>query len=272
GLLDSLLPMFRQETCIKVKSIAVGTGAALEMARRGDADAVLVHAPEAEKSYVQSGELIEGRRIMHNDFLIIGPASDPAHIRGGKDAVQAMKAIAAGGSFVSRGDGSGTEKMELLLWKEAGVSPDAIPHREETGQGMGATLLVADSRQTYTLTDRGTYLAFKDKLSLIPLVEGDPRLLNIYHAYVVNPGKHPTVRRSEASRFVRFLTEPKVQEWIGQFGRAKFGQPLFVPDAVPQGISRSGSLDQTQPRTAVAGEQLLDPFHRERGPEVVPLT
>ncbi|HZN97271.1 MAG TPA: substrate-binding domain-containing protein [Gemmatimonadales bacterium] len=232
GLLDSLLPMFRQETCITVKPIAVGTGAALEMARRGDADAVLVHAPAAEKPYVESGELIAGRRVMHNDFLIIGPKADPARVGGGKDAVAAMKAIAAGGSFVSRGDGSGTEKMELSLWKEAGVSPASVPQREETGQGMGATLLVADARQTYTLTDRGTYLAFKDKLSLVPLVEGDARLLNIYHAYVVNPGKHPTVKRSEASRFVRYLTEPRVQAWIGQFGRARFGQPLFVPDAV----------------------------------------
>jgi tungstate transport system substrate-binding protein len=233
GLLDSLLPMFQRESCIKVKPIAVGTGAALDMARRGDADAVLVHAPEAEKAYVQSGDLIDGRRIMHNDFLIIGPKGDPAHVRGGKDAAAAMKAIAAGGSFVSRGDGSGTEKKELALWKAAGVAPASIPQREETGQGMGATLLVADSRQTYTLTDRGTYLAFKDKLSLVPLVEGDPELQNIYHAYVVNPGKHPTARRSEAMRFVRFLIDPKTQEWIGQFGRAKFGQPLFVPDALP---------------------------------------
>jgi tungstate transport system substrate-binding protein len=231
GLLDSLLPMFQRESCIKVKPIAVGTGAALDMARRGDADAVLVHAPEAEKAYVQSGDLIDGRLIMHNDFLIIGPTGDPAHVRGGKDAAAAMKAIAAGGSFVSRGDGSGTEKKELALWKAAGVSPALIPKREETGQGMGATLLVADSRQTYTLTDRGTYLAFKDKLSLVPLVEGDPELRNIYHAYVVNPGKHPTARRSEATRFVRFLADPKTQEWIGQFGKARFGQPLFVPDA-----------------------------------------
>jgi tungstate transport system substrate-binding protein len=233
GLLDSLLPMFRRETCIAVKPIAVGTGAALEMARRGDADAVLVHAPDAERAYVQSGDLVDGRRIMHNDFLILGPAGDPARVRGGKDAVAAMKAIAAGGSFVSRGDGSGTEKMELSLWKEAGVSPASLPRREETGQGMGATLLVAEARQTYTLTDRGTYLAFKDKLTLVPLVEGDARLLNIYHAYVVNAGKHPTVKRSEAARFVRYLTEPKVQQFIGQFGRAKFGQPLFVPDGLP---------------------------------------
>jgi tungstate transport system substrate-binding protein len=231
GLLDSLLPMFQQETGIAVKAIAVGTGAALEMARRGDADAVLVHAHEAEREYVQSGDLIDGRLIMHNDFLIIGPSNDPAHIRGKQDAVAAMKAIAAGGSFVSRGDGSGTEKQELALWKEAGVSPNSIRQREETGQGMGATLLIADSRKTYTLTDRGTYLAFKDRLTLVLLVEGDPRLRNIYHAYVVNPGKHPTVHRAEAARFVRFLTEPKIQAWIGQFGRTKFGQPLFVPDA-----------------------------------------
>jgi tungstate transport system substrate-binding protein len=242
GLLDSLLPMFERETCIKVKPIAVGTGAALEMAKRGDADAVLVHAPEAEKSYVEGGELIDGRLIMHNDFLIIGPQGDPAKVKGQKDAAQAMKAIGAAGSFVSRGDGSGTEKKELELWKAAGVSPASVAKREETGQGMGATLLVADARQTYTLTDRGTYLAFKDKLTLVPLVEGDSRLLNIYHAYVVNPGKHPTVKRSEAARFVRYLTEPKVQEWIGEFGRAKFGEPLFVPDAVSGGraVSRSG--------------------------------
>src|SRR4051812_32309845 len=126
GLLDSLLPMFKRETCIGVKPIAVGTGAALEMAKRGDADAVLVHAPEAEKPYVESGELILGRRIMHNDFLIIGPKEDPARIRGGKDAAAAMKAIAATGSFVSRGDGSGTEKKELELWKAAGVTPASI--------------------------------------------------------------------------------------------------------------------------------------------------
>jgi tungstate transport system substrate-binding protein len=231
GLLDSLLPMFQRETCIEVKPIAVGTGAALEMARRGDADAVLVHAPEAEKAYVESGDLIEGRLIMHNDFLILGPTSDPARVRGQKDAALAMKAIGAAGSFVSRGDGSGTEKKELELWKAAGVSPASLDRREETGQGMGATLLIAEARQTYTLTDRGSYLAFKDRLTLVPLVEGDPRLRNIYHAYVVNPGKHPTAHRSEAARFVRFLTDPKVQEWIGQFGRARFGQPLFVPDA-----------------------------------------
>lgn len=239
GLLDSLVPMFTRETGIEVKVIAVGTGAALEMARRGDADAVLVHAPEAEASYVQSGDLIGGRLIMHNDFLILGPGSDPAHILDAQGLPAKMRAIAAGGAFVSRGDGSGTEKKELALWKAAGISPASIPRREETGQGMGATLLVADARQTYTLTDRGTYLAFKDRLTLIPLAEGEPTLLNIYHAYVVNPGKHPTARRSEAERFVRYLVDPKVQAWIGQFGRAKFGQPLFVPDAASSSTNQA---------------------------------
>jgi tungstate transport system substrate-binding protein len=231
GLLDSLLPMFQRQTGISVKPIAVGTGAALEMARRGDADAVLVHAPEAERAYVESGDLTDGRLIMHNDFLIIGPREDPAHVGGGHDAVAAMKAIAAGGAFISRGDGSGTEKKELALWRAAGVPPASLPRREETGQGMGATLLIADQRQTYTLTDRGTYLAFKDKLTLVPLVEGDPVLRNFYHAYTVNPGKHPAAHRAEALRFVRFLSDPATQAWIGRFGEARFGQPLFVPDA-----------------------------------------
>jgi tungstate transport system substrate-binding protein len=236
GLLDSLLPMFQRETGIAVKPIAVGTGAALEMARRGDADAVLVHAPEVERNYVQSGDLIDGRRIMYNDFLILGPAADPAAAKG-KPLVDAMKAIASGGSFVSRGDGSGTETKELALWKASGVAPASIEKREETGQGMGATLLVAEQRQTYTLTDRATYLAFRDKLTLVSLVEGDPALRNVYSAYAVNPGKHPAAKRSEAVRFVRYLTEPEVQKWIGRFGTEQWGEPLFHPDA-PVAASR----------------------------------
>jgi tungstate transport system substrate-binding protein len=143
------------------------------------------------------------------------------------------------GSFVSRGDGSGTEKKEVELWQAAGVAPASLARREETGQGMGATLLVADQRQTYTLTDRGTWLAFKDKITLVPLVEGDPRLRNIYHAYIVNPGRHPTAKRTEATRFVRFLVEPQVQTWIGRFGTARYGQALFVPDA--EGVAASST-------------------------------
>ena len=235
GLLDSLLPRFARETGIEVKAISVGTGAALEMARRGDADAVLVHAPEVERTYVEGGFLVGGRRVMHNDFILLGPAADPAGVRGSRDAAAAMQAIARGGSFVSRGDGSGTEQKELTLWKAAGTEPAALPKREETGQGMGATLLVAEQRQTYTLTDRATYLAFRDRLTLVPLFEGDPLLYNVYHAYMVNPGKYPSVRWREATAFVRFLTAPATQEWIGQFGISEWGQPLFVPDAIPAG-------------------------------------
>jgi tungstate transport system substrate-binding protein len=237
GLLDSLLPMFERETGIAVKPIAVGTGAALEMARRGDADAVLVHAPEVERAYVASGDLIDGRRIMYNDFLIVGPASDPAGVKS-KAPAEAMKAIAARGSFVSRGDGSGTETRELALWKAAGVMPASLERREETGQGMGATLLVAEQRQTYTLTDRATYLAFKERLTLVPLVEGDPILRNVYSAYTVNPGKHPAAKRGPALRFVRYLTEPAVQDWIGRFGTGQWGEPLFHPNAAGVAAAR----------------------------------
>ncbi|CAN5902471.1 substrate-binding domain-containing protein [soil metagenome] len=233
GLLDSLLPVFRAESGIEVKVIAVGSGAALAMARTGDADAVLTHAPEAERPYVESGDLVEGRRIMHNDFLLVGPANDPAGIRCA-DLATAMRRIAAAGTFVSRGDGSGTEKKELELWKASGVAPQRIGRREETGQGMGATLLVASERRGYTLTDRGTYLALHERLELVPLVEGDPRLLNVYHAYVVNPARHAKVKPREARALVEFLASGPAQAMIGSYGRARYGQPLFFPDAAKE--------------------------------------
>ncbi|HET6577184.1 MAG TPA: substrate-binding domain-containing protein [Gemmatimonadales bacterium] len=231
GLLDSILPVFFDQTRIRVKVIAVGTGAALEMARRGDADAVLVHAPAAERKYVDAGDLVEGRLVMHNDFLIVGPAADPAGIRGLADPARALARIARTGPFIARGDGSGTEKKELELWNRAGVDPATVAHREETGQGMGATLLVAEQRQGYTLTDRATYLALGARLTLVPLVEGAPSLLNVYHAYVVNPSRHPGVRLPEARAFVAFMVAPATQRLIRDFGRARFGQPLFYPDA-----------------------------------------
>jgi tungstate transport system substrate-binding protein len=231
GLLDSLLPVFRAGTGIEVKVIAVGSGAALAMARTGDADAVLVHAPEAERPYVESGDLVEGRRIMHNDFLIVGPKDDPAGAGGAGDLAAAMRKIAAAGRFIARGDGSGTEKKELDLWNAAGIDPAKVHRREETGQGMGATLLVASERRGYTLTDRGTYLALRQRLDLIPLVEGDPTLLNVYHAYVVNPAKHRKVKPGEARALVAFLASEPAQEMIGSFGESRFGQPLFFPDA-----------------------------------------
>lgn len=243
GLLDSLLPGFFARTKIHVKVIAVGTGAALEMARRGDADAVLVHAPEAERAFIATGDLVEGRLVMHNDFLLVGPAADPAGIRGLADPTEAMGRIAREGPFVSRGDGSGTERMELALWHRAGVDPKTVDQREETGQGMGATLLVADQRRGYTLTDRATYLALRERLTLVSLVEGAPSLLNVYHAYVVGPEKHPDVRLREARAFVAFLVAPETQRLIGQFGRSRFGQPLFYPDAgkTEHGVDLSGS-------------------------------
>jgi tungstate transport system substrate-binding protein len=231
GLLDSLLPAFSAGSGIEVKVIAVGSGAALEMARTGDADAVLVHAPEAERGYVQSGDLVEGRRIMHNDFLIVGPANDPVRAAGANGLIQALRRIAAGGAFISRGDGSGTERKELELWKAAGVQLGRILRREETGQSMGATLVVASERRGYTLTDRGTYLALRSRLDLVPLVEDDPRLFNVYHAYVVNPARHPKVKPREARALMEFLVSERAQRIIGSFGTGRFGTPLFVPDA-----------------------------------------
>jgi tungstate transport system substrate-binding protein len=231
GLLDSLLPVFRSRSGIEVKVIAVGSGAALAMARTGDADALLVHAPEAERAGVESGDLVDGRRIMHNDFLIVGPEDDPAGAGGGDGLAAAMRRIAAAGRFISRGDESGTEQKELELWKAAGVGPAEIHRREETGQGMGATLVVASERGGYTLTDRGTYLALRERLDLVPLVEEDPRLLNVYHAYVVNPARHRKVKAEEARALVEFLASRPAQAMIGSFGTSRFGQPLFFPDA-----------------------------------------
>jgi tungstate transport system substrate-binding protein len=231
GLLDTLVPIFRNSSGIDVKVIAVGTGAALDMAARGDADAVLVHAWESEKVYVQKGDLTEGRLVMHNDFLLVGPPNDPARVKESDELAAAMRAIARAGPFISRGDASGTEKMELSLWKLAGVEPGDVRRRDATGQGMAATLLVADQRRAYTLTDRATYLAFKDRLALVPVLERDPVLLNVYHAYVVNPAKHHRVKTDLARAWVNFLVAPATQRVIGEFGREKYGEPLFVADA-----------------------------------------
>jgi tungstate transport system substrate-binding protein len=230
GLLDVLVPRFEKATGIEVKTIAVGTGAALRMSASGDADVILVHAPEAEKVYVDSGDLVEGRRVMYNTFVIAGPPEDPAGVRQAGSIVGVMKAIAARGVFVSRGDDSGTHKKELELWTRAGVDPRSIK-REETGQGMGATLNVADQRQAYVLTDKATYLALRKRLKLAILFEGDPDLRNLYSIYVVNPVKHPKVNAAGARAFADFWVSPEVQAVIGEFRRAEYGEPLFVPDA-----------------------------------------
>ena len=230
GLLDELVPRFEAETGITVKVIAVGTGAALRMAGEGNADAVLVHAPEAEAPYVASGDLIGGRLVMTNDFIIVGPRDDPAAAASAPDLPAALAAIAAGGRFVSRGDDSGTHKKELALWAGAGIDPTAVP-REETGQGMGATLTIASERRAYSLTDRATYLALREVLDLAVLVEGEVALLNVYRAYVVNPDRHDGVAATQAEAFVAFLVAPKTQALIGRFRAGEFGRSLFTPAA-----------------------------------------
>lgn len=235
GLLDSLLPPFTAQSGIGVKVIAVGTGAALEMARRGDADVILVHAPEEEQVRADRGEIVGGRGIMRNEFLLLGPAGDPAGAAQAESLLEALRAIARTGPFVSRGDGSGTEIRELALWREAGVPLDSVAGREETGQGMGATLLLADQRHAYTLTDIATFLAFRDRLTLAPVVEGDARLHNVYHAWIVNPARHAGVDRARAEAFVAYLVSPGAQALIGRFGSARFGRPLYVPDTTDAG-------------------------------------
>ena len=231
GLLDVLVPLFEQKTGYTVKTIAVGTGQALALAARGEADVVLAHAPSLEKKYVADGKMLDRRLVMYNDFVIIGPADDPAKIKGMKKAADAMKAIASTGSrFVSRGDNSGTHVLEKSLWKLAGVEPQGAWYIE-AGQGMGATLGIADDRKAYTLTDRGTYLAFQKRVRLPILVEGDKPLLNIYSVMRVNPSNGPRINSAGGAAFAEFVLSPETQAVIKTFGVEKYGQPLFVPVA-----------------------------------------
>ena len=236
GLLDVLVPLFQKQTGIETKVIAVGTGAALTMAEKGDADSVLVHAPTSEKKYVDQGDLIEGKLVMHNDFILVGPASDPAGVKKIKDLNTALAAIATTGPFISRGDASGTNAAELNLWKDAGIDVKTVKNREETGQGMGATLNVADQKQGYTLTDRATYLALKKGaygkgLGLENVFEKAAPLLNVYHVYVVNPARHPGVKEAQARAFNAFMVAPETQKLIAEFKKAEYGESLFVADA-----------------------------------------
>jgi tungstate transport system substrate-binding protein len=231
GLLDVLVPMFERQTGYTVKTVSVGTGQALALAARGEADVVLVHAPALEKKYVGDGKMRNRRLVMYNDFVIIGPDSDPAKIKGVTSAAQAMKAIAQSGSrFVSRGDNSGTHILEKSLWTLASVEP-AAPWYIESGQGMGATLGVADDRNAYTLTDRGTFLAYQKRLRLAILVHGDRPLLNIYSVMEVNPANGPKVNTAGGKAFADFMLTPQTQNVIKTFGVEKYGQPLFVPIA-----------------------------------------
>jgi tungstate transport system substrate-binding protein len=231
GLLDVLVPLFEKTTGYSVKTIAVGTGQALALAARGEADVTLAHAPGLEKTYVAEGKMHNRRLVMYNDFLLIGPAADPARIRGERSVVSALTRIAQGRArFVSRGDKSGTHTLELALWKAAGVTPGA-PWYIESGQGMGATLGIASDRQGYTLTDRATRLAFAKRVDLEPMVEGDRLLLNIYSVMEVNPANGPRVNAVGGKAFADFMIAPATQAVIRTFGVDKYGQPLFVPIA-----------------------------------------
>jgi len=237
GLLDVLLPLFEKQTGYSVKTVSVGTGQALALAAKGDADVALVHAPSLEKQYVAEGKLLNRRLVMYNDFVIIGPREDPAKVRSSKSASGALKAIEqAKVSFVSRGDNSGTHILEKSLWKAAGIEPKGSWYMEAR-QGMGATLGIANERNAYTLTDRGTYLALRNsvsplrnRISLRILIEGDRALLNIYSVVEVNPANGPRINSVGGKAFADFMVAPETQNVIRNFGK-KFGQSLFIPVA-----------------------------------------
>lgn len=232
GLLDVLVPAFEKESGYSVKTVAVGSGAAIAQGARGDADVLLVHSPDAEKKMVADGDGIERALVMQNDFVIVGPPADPAGVKAAATAGDALRAIAAKrATFISRGDQSGTNALELKLWKALNITPAGRSWYQETGQGMGATLQIADQKGAYTISDRGTYLAQKKNLALVILSEGDPSLLNVYHVIVVNPDKFPKVNAVGARAFAAYMVRPDVQQMIGQFGADKYGQPLFVAEA-----------------------------------------
>ncbi len=234
GLLDVLVPMFEKETGFQVKTISVGSGQAMAMGRRGEADVLLVHSPGDEQKLMEEGFGVNRRLVMHNDFVIVGPRNDPAKVEGAPSTREAFRKIAEMGAlFVSRGDNSGTHAKEKGLWKASGVNPDGQKWYQQTGLGMGETLNVASEKGGYTLTDRGTYLvlARAKGLALDILVEREPQLLNVYHVIDVNPAKWPKVNAAGAKAFAEFMVAPRTQEAIGKFGVEKFGSSLFVPDA-----------------------------------------
>jgi tungstate transport system substrate-binding protein len=232
GLLDVLIPVFEKKTGYFVKTIAVGSGQAMAMGQKGEADVLLVHSPAAEKKFVAEGYGINRRLVMHNDFIIVGPSEDTAKIKGLKSSSEAFKKIASGKAlFLSRGDNSGTHAKEKEIWKAAGINPGGDKWYQQTGLGMGQTLNVTAEKKGYTLTDRGTYLALKKNLGLDILVEGDAILLNIYHVIEVNPTKWPKVNVPGGKAFADFMVSKETQEVIKTFGVDKFGSPLFFPDA-----------------------------------------
>ena len=231
GLLDVLGPLFEEQTGYNLKPIAVGSGAALRLGEEGEADVVLVHSPAAEREFMAAGFGTERRTVMYNDFVLVGPAADPAGIMGQTSALAAMRAIAAAeATFVSRGDDSGTHRLELGLWEQAGIEPGGGWY-VESGTGMGDTLNIANERDAYTVTDRATFLARTGRLDLEVVVEGDPALLNIYHVIALNPANGPAINVAGGQAFVEFLLAPETQAAIGAFGVDTFGQALFTPCA-----------------------------------------
>ena len=232
GLLDVLLPIFEKKAGYFVKTIAVGSGQAMAMGQKGEADVLLVHSPEAEKKFIGEGYGVNRRLIMHNDYIIVGPSEDPAKIKGIKSSTESFKKIASAKAlFLSRGDNSGTNSKEKAIWKAAGINPEREKWYQQTGLGMGQTLSVTAEKKGYTLADRGTYLALKKNLGLDILVEGDAILLNIYHVIEINSTKWPKVNAAGAKAFADFMVSKETQDIIKTFGVEKFGSPLFSPDA-----------------------------------------
>jgi tungstate transport system substrate-binding protein len=233
GLLANILPQFTARTAITVNVVAQGTGKAIDTARRGDADLLLVHDPEAEQQFMDEGHGATRRQIAWNDFIIVGPSGDPAHVKGGNDSVAALKAIASSQApFVSRGDKSGTNAAELRLWKAAGQTPDTLSKEKwyrDIGGGMGQALNAASAMDAYTLSDRGTWLSFKNKGSLAVVIEGDPRLLNRYDVIELNPQKHAAAKLANAKAFADWLVSSDGQQAIGAY--QVNGQKLFNPSA-----------------------------------------
>lgn len=227
GLLDVLIPLFQKKTGYVVKTIAVGTGQALAMGRRGDADVLLVHAPTEEEKFMAEGHGIRRKSFMYNDFVLLGPASDPAGVSKATSAAEALARIAGSRAlFLSRGDNSGTHILEKRLWNEAGIEPSGAWY-QQSGQGMGQTLIIASEKNAYTLSDRGTYLSLKNRIVLSVLYKGDPQLLNIYSVILIDPHKSPRINYTGAQAFFAFILSPQVLNMIKTFGVDKYGEPLF---------------------------------------------
>jgi len=229
GLLGAIIPKFEAKYAVKVRVIAVGTGKALKLGENGDADVLLVHAPALEQAFMAAGHGVDRRKVMHNDFLLVGPIEDPAGVRGMTDVIAAFRRIAdKHAKFISRGDNSGTEQMEKSYWPLAGVDPSSMAWYVSAGLGMGEVLTMAAELQGYTLTDRGTYAAYKARSGLQILVAGDPRLFNPYSVISVNPARYPDINYRDATRFSEWITSPDGQQAIAAFRID--GEQVFFPD------------------------------------------